>query len=168
MKKMVGLLVMLGVGLVIMTGCGQTKASEKTLTKSDDVFVNGVVYKIGESDEKTSYFEITQKENNLLTVYDLENSHKAYEVPYETEKMESGYLLYKFDGPKINDYSLFYNGAYGETENYYLVNIDDIYYFVPEGFVVKQGGDLNNNETIKLIKQIIDKYGLTSMTKIEN
>lgn len=165
MKKMVGLVVMLGVGILVLAGCGQSTASEKKLSKSDNIFETGKVYKIGKSNEKTSFFEVEQKEKNILTVYDLENDRKAYEVPYETEKMENGYLLYKFDGPKINDYPLFYNGAYGKTEDYYLVNIDDndLYYFINEVFLEKKGGNLKDSETIKEIKKSIDKFGRTKI-----
>lgn len=153
MKKMVGLVVMLGVGILVLAGCGQSTASEKKLSKSDNVFESGKTFKIRDSDEQSYYFEVESKSDGNLSVYDLENNRKEYQFPYKIEKQENGNILYKFDGPKINDYPLFYNGAYGKTDNYYIINKNKNYYFVSERFYNKEG-DFN---------RIIENYTIPAM-----
>lgn len=153
MNKIIKLIVVFGIILLIISGCGKSTATKEEKSISDDFFEKGELYKISDSKENTSYFEVTSKEKGMLTVYDLENNRKEYQVPYETEKKEDGYLLYKFDGPVINDDKLFYNGAYNGTKDYYLLKIDGDFYFVLDRFVEKESGSLNSDKTKAALKK---------------
>lgn len=163
MNKIIKLIGVFGIILLIVSGCGKSAATEGKKNISDELFSKGSKYKISDSNENTPYFEVTSQEKNMLTIYDLENNRKDYQVSYSKEKQKNGYILYKFDGPVINDYRLFYNGIYGKTQDYYMVFIDDKYYFVTEEFLNKQGGDLNNKKT----KEYIKNYGLTALEKVD-
>lgn len=151
MNKIIKLIGVFGIILLIISGCGKSTATEGKKNISDELFSKGSKYKISDSNENTPYFEVTSQEKNMLTIYDLENNRKEYQVKFTTEKQNNGYELYKFDGPKINDYSLFYNGAYDKTENYYLYKKESKYYFVSERFLEKENGDFN-----KVIKEYVN------------
>lgn len=145
MKKKVVVLLAVFSLLLVIVGCGKSEAVKDKKKSSDDVFASGATFYTSRDEESSEEFKITLNEKGELKTLYLKNSLESI-VPYETEKQDNGYLLYKFNGKRIDGDDRTFEKGESDT---YIVKIDDIYYFIAPITVENENIDLKDVEKVK-------------------